>query len=159
METNSTKYISVVETAKFVRQALKAAFPAITFSVRSKSYSGGASIDIQWTDGPTSKAVERIVQRFEGADFDGMTDLKTYKARTVNGQRVHYGADFIFAHRKLSVDFLTKVVRTYCQQHHVEMPRIKESCGDACIDYTHPLRDTLMMLAYQADERDLKAQA
>lgn len=94
-----TQYISVTDTAKLLREALKKAFPAVKFSVRSDKYAGGASIDVYWTDGPTAEEVEAIAKQYEGADFDGMQDLKTYKHTVVNGQRVHYGADYIFSHR------------------------------------------------------------
>ena len=73
------KYISCAETAKFVRQALKENFPSQTFSVRSKTYAGGASIDVSWTDGVAESEVEKIVKQFEGAGFDGMVDYKFYK--------------------------------------------------------------------------------
>jgi hypothetical protein len=68
--------LSVAETAKLVRAELKREFPGVKFSVRSSSYSGGASIDVRWTDGPTGKDVDRVLKPYEGARFDGMTDLK-----------------------------------------------------------------------------------
>jgi hypothetical protein len=68
--------LSVAETAKLVRTDLKREFPGVKFSVRSSSYSGGASIDVRWTDGPTGKDVDRVLKPYEGARFDGMTDLK-----------------------------------------------------------------------------------
>ena len=69
-------YLSVVETAKLIRKTLKIAFPSQKFSVRSKSYSGGASITVGWRDGPSGKEVDAVVKPFEGAGFDGMIDLK-----------------------------------------------------------------------------------
>src|SRR5439155_8015255 len=94
------QYLSAAETAKYVREALKRNFPGVKFSVRSKTYSGGASIDIAWIDGPNTAAVDPIAQRFSGADFDGMQDLKTYHDSVLvseSGPRtVHFGADFIF---------------------------------------------------------------
>lgn len=96
------EYISVTDTAKLIRAALKAAFPDTKFSVRSKSYSGGASIDISYTDGPPNFAVEDVVKRFEGASFDGMQDLKEYHDSVFNGRPVHFGANFVFVHRKYS---------------------------------------------------------
>ena len=75
MTTVSREYLSVTETAGLVRQALKQAFPAVKFSVRSKSYAGGASINVQWTDGPRTKRVGPIIERFEGKQFDGMIDF------------------------------------------------------------------------------------
>ena len=72
-------YLSCAETAKLLRRALKAAFPGVKFSVRSDTYSMGASIDVGYTDGPPQKAVERVASRYRGADFDGSIDLKTYR--------------------------------------------------------------------------------
>jgi hypothetical protein len=70
------RYLRVAETAKLVRAELKKGFPGVKFSVRSHSYSGGASIRVSWTDGPPTKSVDRVVGRFAGSRFDGMTDLK-----------------------------------------------------------------------------------
>lgn len=95
-------YYSCAETAQFLRKALAGFFPGVRFSVRSKTYSGGASIRVIWTDGPTDAAVRRVCRTFEGADFDGMQDLKSYRAVEFRGQRVHFGADFIFPERELS---------------------------------------------------------
>jgi hypothetical protein len=55
-----TKYFTCFETAKLVRQSLKEAFPGVKFAVRSSTYSGGASIDVSWTDGPNAVQVESI---------------------------------------------------------------------------------------------------
>jgi Large polyvalent protein associated domain 29 len=76
---DGTIRLSCAETAKLVRKALKTAFPGVKFSVRSSTYSGGASIRVGWTDGPTSKEVEAITGKFSGAGFDGMIDLKYHK--------------------------------------------------------------------------------
>lgn len=127
-----TRYLTAAETAKLVRVALKGAFPGRKFSVRSETYSMGASIDVSWTDGPTSSAVEAVVERFRGADFDGMVDMKVYRQHwltpsgeiilarveastgdpgyrapdevreVTGGEPVHLGADFIFCNRHLS---------------------------------------------------------
>jgi len=77
-----TVYVSVAETAKLVRAALKAAFPGITFSVRSKSYSMGASISVRWTDGPAAYGTcrarfvpSRAAAPAEGDDNGGQLPL------------------------------------------------------------------------------------
>lgn len=74
------KYLSVTETAKLIRKRLKQEFPGQKFSVRSDSYSGGASIRIRYEDGPWVEDVEAVVKGFEGSGFDGMIDLKYSKA-------------------------------------------------------------------------------
>lgn len=76
METADPIWLSCTDTAKLVRKTLKGAFPDSKFSVRSSSYSGGASIDVSWTDGPTVRAVDAVVGGFAGANFDGMIDMK-----------------------------------------------------------------------------------
>jgi len=72
------KYLSCAETAKLVRTALKKNFPGVTFSVRSDVYSGGASIDVSWVLGPTTKEVDAIAGQYESADFDGSIDMETH---------------------------------------------------------------------------------
>lgn len=69
-------YIDAADVAKMVRQDLKKHFAGEKFSVRTDKYSGGASVTIHWTDGPTGKQVEAIAKKYEGSDFDGMIDLK-----------------------------------------------------------------------------------
>ncbi len=123
------EYISCAETAKLLRKAVKAEFPNTKFSVRSKTYAGGASINVSWIDGPTHKQVDAITGRFQGAGFDGMTDYKYYVSHWrlpdgsvhlakvpeyfghereetpkphPNAEPVSFGADYIFCNRHLS---------------------------------------------------------
>jgi conjugative element/phage-associated large polyvalent protein len=72
------EYLSCAETAKLVRGALKRAFPGVKFSVRSETYSMGASIDVEWTDGPSTAEVNPVARAFAGKRFDGMIDGSTY---------------------------------------------------------------------------------
>jgi len=71
------EYLSAAETAKYVRAALKREFPGVKFSVTSKTFSGGASIDVRWVDGPTAKTVDDVINRYAGASFDGSIDMET----------------------------------------------------------------------------------
>lgn len=71
----TTRYMTCAETAKLIRERLKAEFPGVKFGVRSKTYSGGASIRVEWTDGPTKAQVEAVTGRYAGGRFDGMIDL------------------------------------------------------------------------------------
>jgi hypothetical protein len=119
------QFISVADTAKLVRTALKDAFPKIKFSVRSKSYSGGASITISWIDGPTAKDVEAVTDRFAGATFDGMIDLKSYHTSELNGEQVHFGADYVFTDRRFSADFLRRRAARVAEKYGVEQVEVK----------------------------------
>lgn len=76
--------------AKLMRQELKKAFPATTFSVRARSFSGGDSIDIEWTDGPTDKQVTEITGKYQYGSFDGMQDLYSSTNRIDGLPQVKY---------------------------------------------------------------------
>lgn len=64
--------------AKAIRAELKAKFPKTTFRVRSSAYANGCSVKAYWTNGPTRKAVEAVINKYQGGSFDGMTDMYTY---------------------------------------------------------------------------------
>ncbi len=105
----SHKWLSCADTAKLVREVLKAEFPGTKFSVRSKNYAGGASIDIGYTDGPPSREVEAACNHLRASDFNAMEDLKEYRGGTLFAdgdefEQVHYGADYISARREFSAD-------------------------------------------------------
>ncbi len=119
--------LSCAETAQLVRQALKTAFPGHKFSVRAKTYSGGASVDIAWTDGPTAKQVDAICKRFEGATFDGMIDLKSYREPVrIDGQLVSFGADYVMTQRELSADLLKRCALEVARKWDCPVARVWE---------------------------------
>jgi len=68
-------WIDTAEQAKLVRAALRRAFPGVRFRVRIHRYSGGSSVDVRWTDGPTWRAVKAVTDPYDGQRFDGMVDL------------------------------------------------------------------------------------
>lgn len=101
------KWLSCADTAKLVRKVLKEKFPGTKFSVRSKTYAGGASITIDYTDGPRAREVEDACDHLRASDFNPMEDLKEYRGGTLFAdgeefEQVHYGADYISAHREFS---------------------------------------------------------
>lgn len=67
--------------AAAIRKELKAFYPAVAFSVRSSSFSGGDAVDLTWTDGPTIAAIEAIVKKYQYGHFDGSIDLYEYSNR------------------------------------------------------------------------------
>lgn len=104
------KTINLTDTAKMIRTALVARFGKETkFSVRSKNYSGGCSITVSWTDGPTAKEVDLVLGNFEGASFDGMQDMKTHITQELDGEVVSYAADYVFSNRSISKEVDDKV--------------------------------------------------
>lgn len=108
-------WLSTTEVAKLVRGDLKRAFPGQKFRVRSKSYAGGSSIHVDWTDGPTTDAVDAVVKRYAGATFDGMRDLKEYRDPTLvanpDGTYTHirYGVDWVLTQRAISAEWRAEI--------------------------------------------------
>lgn len=76
-ERTGTRWFSCADTAKLIRKALKERWPRVKFSVRSDVYSGGASIDVRYTDGPRTKDVEAVTNFYRASDFDGSIDLRS----------------------------------------------------------------------------------
>ena len=101
-ETMSTKYLTCAETAKLVRQALKEAFPGVKFSVRGKTYAGGASMRVEWLDGPNTAQVEAVADHFKASYFDGSIDYQGSIYHMMDGQQIRFGADYINCERGYS---------------------------------------------------------
>ena len=128
-----TQYLSCAETAKLVRSALKESFPGQKFSVRSSVYSGGASIRVQWVDGPNSEQVKSVTRPFEGSYFDGMTDYKGAKYNSFDGEEISFGADFIFTDRDYSDELVDKAISAVFVKYqknfeikNISLPNIKD---------------------------------
>lgn len=146
------RYLTCAETAKLIRKDLKKNFPTIKFSVHSKTYSMGASIRINWTDGPTSDQVSSVTCVYEGKGFDGMIDLAYYKTSYIlpsgevcryhtegtegsggahrrvdnelpeGAEPVSFGADYIFPERSISFENELAVAEKLRLQYDVKEP-------------------------------------
>jgi hypothetical protein len=134
------RYLSCAETAKLVRQSLKEAFPGIKFSVRSMTYSGGASIGVSWEDGPCEAQVDPVVDRFRGAYFDGMEDCKGSRFAMITTdaglEQMHFGADFIRLGRAHSDQALERAIAAVFRRYrenfrdaNMEMPTVRDYRG------------------------------
>lgn len=136
----SATYVNVTATATHIRAALRRAFPKTKFSVHSKKYAGGASIDIGWTDGPTRESVDAVVAPFAGAEFDGMQDLKTHRAgwfqvcqdnllrpcgeHDVGATLFQFGADYVFCNRTLSDAFMGSLKDAWAAMDEAERSKL-----------------------------------
>jgi hypothetical protein len=75
-----------VETAKKIRAGLKEKFPHTKFSVRSKSYSMGSSVDVSWTDFPTPSMVNEYLEQFEEVRRDAYGEILSGGNMFISGQ-------------------------------------------------------------------------
>lgn len=69
-----TRSISVKDTAKMLRDGLKNEFPGVKFSVTMGRGTAATWLYVRYTDGPTETAVRQLAFRYQGAQFNGMTD-------------------------------------------------------------------------------------
>lgn len=95
---DTSKKSSHAMAAANIRRELRRAFPAVKFSVTSDSFSGGNSVDIHWTDGPTTDQVKAITGKYEEGSFDGMTDSYTYDHDNVFPE-IFGGAKYVMEQR------------------------------------------------------------
>lgn len=68
------KQSSQAMAAAAIRKELKEKFPKIKFSVTSRGFSGGDSVDIHWENGVTCDQVCEITDKYQYGSFDGMND-------------------------------------------------------------------------------------
>lgn len=99
-----------VVAGRNIRTELKRAFLGVKFSVRGKSYSGGCSIDVFWTDGPTTEQVKPITDKYQHGDFNGMEDI--YEYRRCPWTDVFGSAGYVFEHRDYSDRAIACAIRT-----------------------------------------------
>src|ERR1043166_4317182 len=74
-----TTYASAPESAKLLKATLRKAFPATAFTVRLSRGTGYGYCHVGWTDGPSTRLVQAVADRFEGEGFDGMVDCSYHK--------------------------------------------------------------------------------
>jgi hypothetical protein len=97
--------------AKAIRIELKAKYPQIKFTIRSKNFAGGNSVDIDWIDGPARKDVEEIVGKYQYGHFDGMIDcyeMSNVRKDIPQAQFVMTQRNYSDAAKKIISDIIAK---------------------------------------------------
>jgi hypothetical protein len=100
--------------AKAIRKDLKKAWPMIKFSVTSDSYSGGNSVIINWTNGPTYNQVNSLTSKYEYGHFDGMFDSYEYSNLREDIPQVKY----VQHSREISEGTLNKMFDEYKSKYN-----------------------------------------
>lgn len=96
-EKPSGTYTDAAHVAKNIRTDLRMNFPGCKFSVRKESYD---CIRIEWTDGPTSEALEKVAGKHKRiSEYDPYNpDLPDYRDTAFT--EVFGGVDFIYYGRE-----------------------------------------------------------
>jgi hypothetical protein len=135
MTATAPKYLNDKATAALIRRVLKAAFPATKFSVRM---SGAGSVDVRYTDGPSTARVNALIGHMTAGSFDGMTDMYEQddtRFAAIDGELYRFGARFIFVTREMSPRFLSRIVRAVlatdrgCDLTPEAAARIADACA------------------------------
>ncbi len=114
---------SLNAAAKNIRIELKRAYPVIKFSVRTDRYSGGTSINVDWTDGPTTGQVEEIAKKYSGGSFNGMEDIYEYSRDSWTDA---FGdAKYVFCNRADSTAAIESAIRTVFARYPSNMAGIE----------------------------------
>lgn len=144
-----SNYLSCADTAKLVRKALKEAFPGQKFSVRSSTYSMGASINVSWTDGPQTADVDKVIGCFAGSGFDGMIDLKTSKSHWLypNGHVEVFEFEIGHSYGSTTLDLTGQKVGEYDD----------EADGKAAANYRAGVRAAMGISNYVAGDENTDA--
>lgn len=109
--------------AKNLKQELSIAFRGVKFSVKSERFSGGDSVNIHWTLGPTSAQVEEISGKYRDSHFDGMTDSQVHDSSAYGHavEKVLGRAMFVSCYRDDPPhDVREKIMRGLCALQRVE---------------------------------------
>ena len=118
--------------ARHIRKILRDNFPETTFSVRSDTYSGGSNVNIKWTNGPTTDAVNNHVKQFQYGHFDGMIDLYEYSNSRDDIPQVR----FVMTDRSLDRDFVLSAAKTIRDTTAEDLPAV-ESVDDLGKSFTY----------------------
>jgi len=110
---------SAAETAKLILRDLAEAFPGQKFTTTFSKRIGG-HVTVSYLDGPLYEDVLDVVQKYQNADFDGMTDMTTYRKmgfplKNLEGKTVQFygGARYVNVSRRFSRNGLQKIIAAF----------------------------------------------
>jgi hypothetical protein len=116
--TQSKPKSRYAQAAASIKKELSAAFPGIKFSVKSKSFSMGNSVDVSWELGPTSKEVDVILDKYTEGDFDGMTDSYNYR-KNDQFRASHGSAKYVHGSRSMPDGLFDRLCRDIARHQGV----------------------------------------
>ena len=129
------------KTSSVIKKELKNSFHSTKFSVKSDTFAGGDSVNISWTDGPTTDEVENIVKKYQYGNFDGMTDMYNYTNTREDIPQVKY----VMTNRRMSEDICKKIIE--------DLKNYYEACKNITADnlsqYIPELQSNVQTLVYK----------
>lgn len=102
--------------ADLIRKDLKNLFPHIKFRVRSSTFAGGNSVNVDWYDAPTNDEVWAVIGKYQAGRFNAMIDIYEYYDR--QGPTVKY----VQAHRTWSEAMIEQACKSIAIQFPGNFP-------------------------------------
>lgn len=105
-----------------LKKELTSKFPGVKFAVTSDTFSMGDSVDVNYTDGPSLRTVEKIADKYQCGRFDPMIDLSSYDHSAYGNavDAVLGRAKYVHANRHYSDDIVTQAQTAVCAAYGVE---------------------------------------
>jgi len=97
--------------AKNIKIELSRLYPGVKFSVRSKSFSMGDDVNVDWENGPTQDEIQKIINKYSADHFDGMTDSYDYNITVFNN--LFGGSKYVFGNRNITQDKYIETGKEY----------------------------------------------
>lgn len=106
--------LSPKTTAQLLRRLLKAAFPAVRFSITTRTGSMVSAVSVGWVDGPTKQRVAAITAQFAAVTGSNVDDSRNYRPLserivTVDGQQYEIGCESVDLYRQTSFAFASRI--------------------------------------------------
>jgi glyceraldehyde-3-phosphate dehydrogenase/erythrose-4-phosphate dehydrogenase len=117
------------QAATEIRKELKLKFPGFKFSVRSSNFSMGNSVDIDWTDGPTTEQVDAIVDKYQYGHFDGSIDMYEYSNKREDIPQ----AKFVQTQRSMSAEIVQQIRNENVIAGDNEWDKMQDCWGSAAV--------------------------
>lgn len=105
------------QCAALIRKELKAAFPAIKFSVTSDNFAGGNAVRVSYADGVMRDTVESLLSKYQHGSFNGMDDIYEYDNRRDDIPQTKY----LTVSRVMSAEAKQLVAKTVAAKYGIEL--------------------------------------
>lgn len=122
------KYATAALGSRNLKKQLAKVFPGVKFSVRSDTFSGGDSIDVSWTLGPTTREVCAISDRYQEGSFNGMEDI--YESNRDNQWPALFGGAKYVNESRHDGEACTLVAKLLCERYGIALPADGKSFWD-----------------------------
>lgn len=141
-----------------IRAELKRNFPTTKFSVRYKSFSGGDEYSITWQDGPTTKQVDAIVQKYQDMHPDAYScgDYWDYEPSEFN--HLYGGVSYVMTSRTISAEALSKTKERFADLTEENMVQYNygiEGANSYAYTYARSIEDMIHWLARSIDWQEV----